>query len=320
VIIIYTMDNTFSLSDNTFSLSDNTFYLKGTKLPYHNYNRFEWEDNILYLYYKANGTENSEYLTKDDIIKNYNDYIPYTDNKELQQLINDIRGGNQSTPEKLTPENNELIEIFKDGKGSRLDFDLGTKVYLDRNTIYDKDNMYIITKKYGPFKTVEVIKTGGSESSQYNIIIYKYDLQNINDENKTIEKAFNVFEAKNLELNGVISNDTTIKENINDKIDGKTDKIDGKTIKKIVKDEGEYIYTGADNDTSGFEAEYKDRHFITFDNGEEVEFTGEVNEINGNNQKAGKRKTRRNRKSKKGKRSRKARKSRRKSSRRRGRR
>jgi len=315
------------------------FYLRSTKLPVRSYNHFEWKDNILYLYYNKEGFEKSDQLSQEDI----KSYPPFTENKNLQKLINDIRGENQSTPEKLTPENNELIEIFKDGNGTRLNFDLGTKVYLDRNTIYDKDNMYKIIKKYGPFKTVDVTKSGwGTGTSTVDdIIIYKYDLQNINHENKTIEKAFNVFKAENLELDGVISNDTTIKENINDEIDGKTikenindeidgktikenindeidgktDKIDGKTIKKIVKDEG-YIF----RPDVGYKALYPDRHFITFDDDETTTFTGEVNKIDGNNQKAGKRKTRRNRKSKKGKRSRKARKSRRKSNRRRGRR
>ena len=239
------------------------------------------------------------------------------ENKELQKLINEIRGENQSTPAKSTPENNELIEIFKDRNGTPLDFNVGTKVYLDQNTIYDKDNMYIITKKYGPFKTVYVTKStmGTGDSIVDDIIIYKYDLQKINDENKTIEKAFNVFEAKNLELDGVISDDsnnqTKIKQNINDEIDGKI-------IKKIVIDVGNYIYTG--NGDYGYEPEYPNRHKITFDDDETTTFTGKVNKIDGNNQKGGKRKSRRNRKSKKGKRSRKARKSRRKSNRRRGRR
>ena len=305
-------------------MEEKTFYLRIVKLPVRSYKQFKWKDDNLYLYYGGGG--DFDILSKEDI----KSYPSITENEELQELINDIRRENQSTPATLTPENNELIEIFKDGNGSRLDFDVGTKVYLDQNTIYDKDNMYKITKKYGPFKKEDVRITWGSGTSGQNEInIYKYDLQNINDETKTIEKAFNVFEAKNLELDGVISNDsnndttnndTTIKENINHEIDGKTDKIDGKIIKKIVKDEGEYKYTGAVNDSNGYEAEYKDRHFITFDDGETTTFTGKVNKIDGNNQTAGKRKSRRNRKSKKGKRSRKARKSRRKSNRRRGRR
>ena len=189
--------------------------------------------------------------------------------------------------------------------GTTKNFEIGTKVFNNYKTLYDKDDMYIITNKHGPIERNIKIEMGRNIVEKY----YKYDLENIDDKSIIYEQT-GVFKVEPMVLNGKIG-DETINQNIEKEINGKT-------IKKIVKDDhgdkkGKYT-------DKGYVPPYPDRHFITFDNDDKVEFTGKVEIIKGDNQKAGKRKSRRNRKSKKGKRSRKARKSRRKSKRRRGRR
>ena len=203
-----------------------------------------------------------------------------------------------------------MASYGKDSNGTTKNFEIGTKVFNNYKTLYDKDDMYIITNKHGPIERNIEIEMGNYIVENY----YKYDLEKIDDDlekidDKSIKKEqTGVFKVEPMVLNGKIG-DKTINQNIEEKIDEKT-------IKKIVKDEyGDE--NGMYKDGKWCEP-YPGRHYITFDNDEQVEFTGEI--IKGDNQKAGKRKSRRNRKSKKGKRSRKARKSRRKSNRRRGRR
>ena len=67
-----------------------TFQLQGTNLPSQLYNKYEWKDDILYLYFEKYDT-----LSKEDIIKNKN--VPTSDNTELQKLINDIRRENYNS-------------------------------------------------------------------------------------------------------------------------------------------------------------------------------------------------------------------------------
>jgi hypothetical protein len=194
-----------------------------------------------------------------------------------------------------------MASYGKDSNGTTKNFEIGTKVFNNYKTLYDKDDMYIITNKHGPIERNIEIKMGNYIVENY----YKYDLKKIDDDSIK-EGQTGVFKVEPMVLNGKIG-DKIINQNIEEKINKKT-------IKKIVKDEY------GDKEVKHISGPYPDRHLITFDNGEKEEFTGKVEIIKGDNQTAGKRKTRRNRKSKKGKRSRKARKSRRKSNRRRGRR
>ena len=189
--------------------------------------------------------------------------------------------------------------------GTTKNFEIGTKVFNNYKTLYDKDDMYIITNKHGPIERNIQIEMGINIVEKY----YKYDLKKIDDEKK-LEKQSSVYPVTTVTLDGYIG-DNHIKGNIEDI------KIKNRTIKKIEKDEGDY------SSEVPYTPEFPDRHFITLDNStiddDKVTFTGEV--IKEKQKKnGGKRKTRHNRKSKKGKRSRKARKSRRKSNRRRGRR
>tara|TARA_B100001059_G_C17604178_1_gene461122 strand:- start:82 stop:705 length:624 start_codon:yes stop_codon:yes gene_type:complete len=207
------------------------------------------------------------------------------------------------------------MALYDNSIGTTKNFEVGTKVFNNYKTLYDKDDMYIITKKHEPIvKNTKIeMKTGSNIVDKY----YKYDLKKIDDE-KIICEQTRVFKVEPMVLKGNIKikiDNEIINQDVNQNIEKK---INEKTIKKIVKDDhgdkkGKYTDTG-------YVPPYPGRHFITFDNDEQVEFTGKVEIIKGDNQEAGKRKSRRNRKSKKGKRSRKARKSRRKSNRRRGRR
>ena len=258
---------------------EKTFYLQGTKLPSQLYNKYEWKDDILHLYFEKYDT-----LSKEDIIKTKK--VPTSDNKELQQLIDDIRKENyNSITSFLVKDNdgmekkflhykmeNDILELWGDTKISKEDVmkipktDIIAKDVTSSNIILDN----LLNEIKNKNKSMSL-----KESTEW------YDYKGKNPIILYQENAVTVGKYYFYSPYGSTTGKVKITKITDDSI----------SFKFVDKNKEEVI--NIDNDS-------RDLYDLII--------------------KGGKRKSRRNRKSKKGKRSRKARKSRRNSNRRRGRR
>ena len=265
---------------------EKTFYLQGTKLPSQLYNKYEWKDDILHLYFEKYDT-----LSKEDIIKTKK--VPTSDNKELQKLIDDIRKENYNSITSFLVKDNDGME--KKFLHYKMENDILELHYRDREgTKISKEDVVNVMK----IPKKEIIKKDVTSS---NII-----LDNLLNEIKNKNKSMSLGEST--EWYDYRGKDPIILYQENAVTVGK-----------------HYFYSPAGSTTGKVEITKITDDSISFKfvdkNKEEViNIDNDSRDLYDLIIKGGKRKTRRNRKSKKGKRSRKARKSRRKSNRRRGRR
>jgi len=184
----------------------------------------------------------------------------------------------------------DLQKLVEQGKGTDKIFEEGTIVFTRQDTLYDKNDMYQITKKYGPYPKDEIHAYGDKNLVSHDY--YFYDLKKIvGDETK--EKVDTVFNVENVILNGKLQfedkNKNINKHNINNELNGKK-------IIKIVNDEGEYNFF----DGKGYVPERKDQLLITFNDHTTAVFTGKLTKPAS----SGGKRTLRRRKSKKARKSR----------------
>jgi hypothetical protein len=186
----------------------------------------------------------------------------------------------------------DLQKLVEQGEGTSKNFKKGTIVFTRQDTLYDKDDMYEITEKYGPYESCYRKNYWNGTNDILYVDNYFYDLKKIVG-GEIKEKTYKVFEIENVILNGKLQfedkNKNINKHNINNELNGKE-------IIKIVKDEGKYNFV----DGKGHVPERKDQHLITFNDNTTAVFTGELTKPAS----SGGKRTLRRRKSKKARKSR----------------